>query len=87
MHNHSCSCDHDNVKYCRVCGVVHCLDCNQEWRSGWSWYGYRQYPSWNPYYIYTGGIQGTTSVQYVAQSANAQPSDNTVPTSGCTHGA
>jgi hypothetical protein len=30
-HNHKCSCEHKEVKYCSCCYVVFCKDCNQEW--------------------------------------------------------
>src|SRR5947207_3240991 len=40
-HQHSCTCPHENLHYCILCKVVHCLDCNQEWGpkytySGWT---------------------------------------------------
>lgn len=71
---HNCTCNHENVSYCKTCKVCHCADCNQEWRvSG----------PYNPYYwgqglqttgtVYTNGLntpqlgntilyKGTTSV-------------------------
>jgi hypothetical protein len=51
-HNHSCTCEHDNVEFCKTCKLVHCLDCKIEWR---------QYPTytWNtwPYQGYLGQAQ------------------------------
>lgn len=40
--HHSCSCKHEDVKYCRTCAVVHCLDCNQEWTAKGAY-------TWTPY--------------------------------------
>lgn len=41
-HNHSCTCDHERVRYCKHCFTVYCLDCNQEWTAkgynGYWWY-------------------------------------------------
>lgn len=40
--HHNCKCDHSNVKFCSSCQLVHCLDCNKEWRytNGYSYYTY-----------------------------------------------
>lgn len=45
-HNHSCVCEHVNVKFCKHCHTVYCLDCSQEWTTKSTWaYGYWHYPS------------------------------------------
>ena len=84
-HNHSCECDHNNVQYCKKCKVVHCLECNQEWRTYPS-YTYN-YPYNYPYYWYgqTGQLgsqilMGNATGQ-AAQSTNAQNSMQAV----CNH--
>lgn len=41
--HHSCKCEHEDVKFCKTCQIVHCLDCNKEWRQSTMWY--------NPYYL------------------------------------
>ena len=54
-HQHSCECEHSNVRYCKHCKVVHCLECNQEWRTYPS-YTYT-YPYWQyGQYTYPTGI-------------------------------
>lgn len=35
--HHSCQCDHANVKFCKPCQLVHCLDCSKEWRQATNW--------------------------------------------------
>jgi hypothetical protein len=35
MHGHGC--EHLNIKYCQFCGIVYCLDCNQEWIKYWNY--------------------------------------------------
>lgn len=29
---HQCCCEHERVKFCKKCQVVHCLDCGREWK-------------------------------------------------------
>ena len=36
-HNHSCTCKHEDVKYCSHCYTVYCIDCNQEWIAKSTW--------------------------------------------------
>ena len=61
-HSHSCTCNHENVKYCSHCSTVYCKDCNQEWSSkgtwnGWSgWYKPYTYPTTYPWYTYTSNL-------------------------------
>lgn len=43
-HNHSCSCDHVEVKFCKHCSTVYCKGCNQEWTTK---------SNFNPYWNYT----------------------------------
>lgn len=62
-HKHSCECEHENVKFCKQCKVVHCLDCNMEW-GGYKVYWYYGYP-YNQQFTYTNSTgdyisQGTT---------------------------
>jgi len=60
-HNHNHCCEHKSVEYCKVCRVVHCLNCKQEWgrytsNYNWDWY-------YKPIYT-TGGLQwGTNTAQ------------------------
>jgi hypothetical protein len=79
-HQHSCTCSHDRVRYCGVCQVVHCLDCNQEWSK-------RPQYSWTlgttavPYYGYhTYEVQGNTG------TSGWQQTVDTMLTTTCSHG-
>ena len=42
-----CECKHKNVKYCKKCDKVYCLDCRKEWPehkfSEYPWYPYQWY--------------------------------------------
>ncbi len=32
MHKHECSgCEHESLKYCKVCNRVYCCECDMEW--------------------------------------------------------
>jgi hypothetical protein len=47
---HRCNCDHADVKYCRTCRIVHCLDCKQEWGShSYAWTYTYPYPTSTTY--------------------------------------
>lgn len=36
-HEHK-ECSHENLDYCRICKVVYCKDCTQEWvEQKWNW--------------------------------------------------
>lgn len=48
-HKHEYCCEHKNVKYCKVCQVVYCVDCGKEW-SEKSWH-YLYYPYTEPWKI------------------------------------
>lgn len=50
-HKHSCACEHEAVKYCKTCRIVHCEDCNQEWTAK----GY-----YNPWYYNNGYLAQET---------------------------
>ena len=44
-HNHhTCTCPHNNVKYCALCNVAYCVDCGKEWVERWT-YVWNTYPS------------------------------------------
>jgi hypothetical protein len=30
-HNHSCSCEHEHIKFCKRCFKPFCEDCGKEW--------------------------------------------------------
>ena len=39
--HHTCECKHDDLKLCKKCDVVYCVECKEEWPK------YRQsYPYW-----------------------------------------
>ncbi len=40
-----CECKHKNVKYCKKCDKVYCLDCRKEWPEsrGYTWYYPQRY--------------------------------------------
>jgi len=42
-------CEHKKLKYCRVCNVVYCEDCNEEWGK---WVFTYTYPYTSTYYEY-----------------------------------
>lgn len=65
-HKHSCECEHDHVRFCKKCQVVHCLDCNKEWRNNINWNYLGQYttPSY-PSYPWYSNITLTNSAQCV----------------------
>ncbi len=45
-HNHEHCCEHEEVRYCKVCGVAYCKKCGKEWREyGWT-YTYPPYTAW-----------------------------------------
>ena len=45
-HKCKCECKHKNVRYCKKCDKVHCLDCAKEWPDT------NHYPYY-PYYPYS----------------------------------
>lgn len=58
--HHSCTCDHSNVKFCKPCNLVHCLDCNKEWKqTGFNYYPYYLGNTTTPIFT-TGGTVGTS---------------------------
>lgn len=56
--HHNCDCIHDDVKYCKTCKVVHCLDCNQEWGAKYTWSYQQGYPWYYTNTIGGGNLQG-----------------------------
>jgi hypothetical protein len=34
---HRCECKHERVQFCAKCKVVHCLDCQMEWKEQPTW--------------------------------------------------
>lgn len=84
---HNCTCNHENVSYCKTCKVCHCADCNQEWRVA---------GTYNPYYwgqtYYTNGLntpvltsgQLGNTIQYkTTPTALVEPTISTTTT--CRH--
>ena len=44
--HHEHCCEHDDLRYCKVCRVVYCKGCGKEWRNK-NWYNtYPPYPQW-----------------------------------------
>jgi hypothetical protein len=84
-HQHSCTCSHDRVRYCGVCQVVHCLDCNQEWSKR---------PQYATTWITSGGQTNlyphystpTFEVQGNVGSSGWQQTVDTMLTTTCSHG-
>lgn len=54
VHKHEHCCEHKNVKYCKVCQVVYCVDCGKEWRDICWTYTYPQ-TTWTPNWTVTTG--------------------------------
>jgi hypothetical protein len=59
-HQHSCECQHLNVKYCKTCEKAYCVDCGQTWPQYYWWntvpyytipYVAPVYPTYTPYVI------------------------------------
>ncbi len=82
-HNHSCTCDHERVKHCKTCKVIHCLDCNQEWTPRSLQFNW----TYSPYY----SAGGTTYGGLTYRTAEFRSTDDNVTqtltaTSACNHG-
>ena len=77
-HSHSCTCEHEQVRYCKHCSTVYCLNCNQEWGSkyAWTWY----YPQ--PSYYQSGYLQRLTGEGTAGNQVTTSSGNITVP---CTH--
>lgn len=78
-HNHSCTCEHKNVKYCSHCLTVYCQDCNQEWTA-------KSYWNFQPYYTtyaYPNTI-GTGNLNYQSSSTTTI-TDPQLTTTVCSH--
>lgn len=76
-HNHSCTCSHDDVKYCKGCRTVYCKDCNQEWSSKPNYTWTQTYP----WYNIAGGYVNSPNTLYgtvTAGGTTAVPSSGTV---------
>jgi len=47
--HHEHCCEHEQVKYCKICKVVYCVKCGKEWRENFWTYTYT-YPTYSvPY--------------------------------------
>lgn len=72
-HNHSCQCEHKQVRFCKHCNICYCLDCNVEWAPRLSYTWYNQPNTWrqNIYDQTTSGGAGgiNQAVQTVAATA------------------
>lgn len=84
-HNHSCNCEHSNVKYCGHCKIVFCKDCNQEWSPKSNYWYYPYYPNTT---TIGGSLQGLGNLQNVyndghTMEVNAANSASTSPV--CDH--
>lgn len=73
-HNHDNCCQHDQVRYCKVCQVVHCLNCQKEWgRPTYYTYTYPYLGGGGTGYYNTGGagvsgnLQSVTNCQHGGQ--------------------
>ena len=69
LHNHYCTCEHRDVKYCGHCKTVFCRDCNQEWGNQQYWYGNNGYP-WTYTNSYDVPTSQTTSGSKEIQNIN-----------------
>lgn len=59
-HDHD-ECEHKNLKYCKKCDVIYCVNCDREWPSvKWN-YSYTQ-----PYRTWTS--DGTTYIAYTEET-------------------
>lgn len=63
MHIHySCKCEHKNVKWCKHCDLVYCVDCAKEWK--FTNYTFTYYSYWPQpgvtYYPVTSGYETTS---------------------------
>ena len=88
-HNHRCVCEHEQVRFCKQCKVVHCLDCNKEWRDyNWTspyWYygNYTYYSS-----QIRGAIQGSSKGYLQQLTTTLDKADTQNPhltTTACDH--
>jgi hypothetical protein len=77
-HRHACECDHERVRYCTRCKIVHCLDCKQEWVS-------RPVTIYWPYSQYQYPIYSLRGVGTALSQSTTQTSDLT-PQITCVHG-
>lgn len=48
MHIHCHKCTKHELKECKTCGNVYCVNCGKEWitRAKWIWYPYSQYATY-----------------------------------------
>lgn len=93
-HNHSCTCDHSDLRFCKTCRVVHCLGCNAEWVTRTQGYWHNTYPGYWNYTLGGNSYLGNTlkfsdtsvpsdpsfSAQSAAAAAPSPPQSQT-----CTH--
>ena len=91
-HNHSCECEHANVQYCKKCKVVHCLDCNMEWKAYPSYpYNYPyNYPYWQyGQYNYPNGVYNSQLTAGGSSAGQASTISNQMQATvaACNHGA
>lgn len=91
-HDHREECQHSRLKFCKVCKVVHCLDCEKEWKEPaytmWSW-PYTQ----QPYYSWTNGSglgQYTNAIPLSGSAKTCDPVNQNIygdgHTTTCKHG-
>ena len=83
---HRCECDHEQVRVCSKCKVVHCLDCKMEWVEKVTWaYGYGGYPNYYPYQWINcqGSAVGSDGVGTL--TAKAYPTQDNMLPAGYTH--
>jgi hypothetical protein len=87
-HNHSCSCKHDNLKFCKSCQKPYCLDCHQEWnRYAYQYYpsGYTQYPYQYPYWITKATSGAGSSYQTSGYLQQVPTVGSLTPITPCNH--
>ncbi len=87
-HKHTCECEHENVRYCKRCKVIHCLDCNKEWSEKVTW-TYSYTPNYwqlsnKPWYEQPQFIWGNSTGTGAGQMAPSVTSGN-ISLSKCNH--
>lgn len=85
-HAHTCICSHEDLRFCKVCKVVHCLGCNQEWVTRTQGYWYNTNPYNYPWSTTIGGNSylGGLEKKY-ASGADEPLGINALSSSSCSH--
>ena len=77
-HSHRCKCEHEQVKFCKHCNTVYCLNCSQEWGKQ----AYTYWPSIGPYLT-----SETLKTGYLQQLASSGTDEHRIVTGSiaCSH--